>query len=685
MRKEGAMPLLDPDAVELALYRSGYRVESVPLGRPELGHVLCVQTPPRADAADQRPGRRLDATHTPKAPVMADPFMTQEDPAADGSVGDEAGLSLEEAAGRILDQVEALEADRSQLDGRLLDAYGALHTVLGEQYVRRTEWLAGPDGGRESVAAAAVSVEDIVIDEVITATAVPFGEASRRLRVARSPRRYSPLRARLGSGTVALLHVTMIAEGCAAHAVAEDLTDAEHDALVELVTGRVLAPMPDGSRPTHTQVRDRLARVLRSLQDPTVAAGRRARARQRRGLYATVTEDGMGVLSLHTSAEHVVAIMDRIEHLARAMRQAGDPRNLNQLRADLAAEALLRHEFGPCSEHATTQDAQPPTTQDAAPSATQGAQPSSPAQGAQPSTTAGGQLSDPSHQAPIEPDPPHPEPSEPEPAEPGSAEDQRFGAREDDPPPGPCGCAPPAPQASAWIVVPFEVVTGMSDAACELPGHGWVTAEHARDIITAPGSVWKWLAIDHLTGRAIELGTDTYRPTPAMVEQVRALDGHCRAPGCTVPAARCDVDHHIPHPDGPTESWNLGPLHRGHHNRKTCDLLRCVPEPVGGDPSKEQVGSSGCAGCDGCRDGAGPDEAATLASRTGRGLAWRTLSGREYITYPKSWTEALRDYDHPEHIPPTRAALAQTAAAERAKCEAAERDRRYGWDQPPPF
>ncbi|HEX5967060.1 MAG TPA: hypothetical protein VFY88_01185, partial [Intrasporangium sp.] len=61
---------------------------------------------------------------------------------------------------------------------------------------------------------------------------------------------------------------------------------------------------------------------------------------------------------------------------------------------------------------------------------------------------------------------------------------------------GVCGCAPLARPASVWVVVPFEVAAGLSDAPCELPGHGWLSAEHARHVITAPGSVWRWLAVD---------------------------------------------------------------------------------------------------------------------------------------------------------------------------------------------
>ena len=48
-----------------------------------------------------------------------------------------------------------------------------------------------------------------------------------------------------------------------------------------------------------------------------------------------------------------------------------------------------------------------------------------------------------------------------------------------------------------WLIVPFEVATGTSDAACELPGHGWVTAAHAREVMTRPGSVWR-TTVDNL-------------------------------------------------------------------------------------------------------------------------------------------------------------------------------------------
>ena len=41
-----------------------------------------------------------------------------------------------------------------------------------------------------------------------------------------------------------------------------------------------------------------------------------------------------------------------------------------------------------------------------------------------------------------------------------------------------------------------------------------------------------------------------------------------RFPGCSVPAARCDLDHTIPHPDGDTTADNLHCLCRRHHRIK---------------------------------------------------------------------------------------------------------------------
>ena len=498
--------------------------------------------------------------------LTADHAELPAEPAAESGLG----LSLEQAAAALVAEIEALEAERARLDGRLVQAYGALHTVTGEQHAAHEAQL--PDGWpRENPAEAAVNVEQLVIHEVATATAVPAGEAGRRLRLATNPRRHRALHERLEAGTVSLLHATLIA------GQARDLPDQA----VEPLVARVLAPMRDGTRPTHPVIMARLRRILAS-HAPADAGARRADALARRSAYGSIEEDGTGVITISTSAERTVAILERIESLARALRAAGDPRTLDQLRSDLATDGLLGHTYGPCADHADhVKD-----TKDTESSTADG-------DGGSGDGVAGDELLSPCRPVPLEPIP----------------------ARDGQP--GPCPCSPAAPAATAWIVVPFEVATGVSDAACEIPGHGWVSAEHARAIITAPGSEWRWLGVDALTGRALHLSTDRYRPTAAMVEQVRALDGHCRGPGCQVPAHRCDLDHHVPYPDGETSTGNTGPLHRPHHNLKTGRYWTCVPT----------------------------DD----HSRT-RALHWRTLAARDYLSYPKNYREAL---DDPPPPPPT--------------------------------
>ena len=56
-----------------------------------------------------------------------------------------------------------------------------------------------------------------------------------------------------------------------------------------------------------------------------------------------------------------------------------------------------------------------------------------------------------------------------------------------------------------------------------------------------------------------------YVPSPKLADFVRCRDMTCRFPGCDEPGYRCDLDHTIPYPAGPTCASNLGCLCRKHH------------------------------------------------------------------------------------------------------------------------
>ncbi|WP_231737332.1 HNH endonuclease [Mycobacterium sp. IS-1742] len=60
-----------------------------------------------------------------------------------------------------------------------------------------------------------------------------------------------------------------------------------------------------------------------------------------------------------------------------------------------------------------------------------------------------------------------------------------------------------------------------------------------------------------------------YRPSTALQDFVRCRDLTCRFPGCDQPAHRCDIDHAVPYPTGPTCASNLRCLCRKHHLLKT--------------------------------------------------------------------------------------------------------------------
>ena len=142
-----------------------------------------------------------------------------------------------------------------------------------------------------------------------------------------------------------------------------------------------------------------------------------------------------------------------------------------------------------------------------------------------------------------------------------------------------------------------------------------------------------------------------YQPSAKLAAFVRARDLFCRFPGCDVPAERCDIDHVVPWPYGPTHPSNLSCKCRTHHLAKTF--------------------------VDGWRDTQLPDGT----------LIWTTPTGHTYTTVPGSrlffpaWgvtTAALPPTAQPppaecrEKRMPTRS---RTRAADVAARINAERDR----------
>lgn len=188
-----------------------------------------------------------------------------------------------------------------------------------------------------------------------------------------------------------------------------------------------------------------------------------------------------------------------------------------------------------------------------------------------------------------------------------------------------------------------------------LLGHGLIPADLARALATAPGSVWQRLLTDPVSGISTELSTTRYVPTSAIRAQVLARDPFSRFPGAVTRADRCDLDHEIPWPTGPTGVSNLQPLARRHHNLKTRKLW-ATEAPAGG---------------------------------TNGPITWTSYLGREYVTDPNSYTRPR---------PASSAAAVSRSRHDRAprgeptghaasppRTESTSRDEPTPGDRPPPY
>lgn len=120
--------------------------------------------------------------------------------------------------------------------------------------------------------------------------------------------------------------------------------------------------------------------------------------------------------------------------------------------------------------------------------------------------------------------------------------------------------APATPLTPAWLRV--------APAGCPIPGIGIIPANIVADIARQFGTTLTRALLDPATGTLIETSTPAYTPPKKIADHVRLRDGTCRFPGCTRIARRCDLDHVIPWPNGPTHVANLHTLCRHHHRAK---------------------------------------------------------------------------------------------------------------------
>jgi hypothetical protein len=133
------------------------------------------------------------------------------------------------------------------------------------------------------------------------------------------------------------------------------------------------------------------------------------------------------------------------------------------------------------------------------------------------------------------------------------------------------------PGAQVFITISAATLLGIDDQPAELHGYGPIDAVRARAL--AAGGVWRRIVTDPRSGTVLDVGRTRYRPPAALAEHVRLRDRTCVRPGCTVPAEHADLDHtrcfHQQPGDPPgtelgtTCAANLAPLCHRDHRLKT--------------------------------------------------------------------------------------------------------------------
>jgi hypothetical protein len=114
------------------------------------------------------------------------------------------------------------------------------------------------------------------------------------------------------------------------------------------------------------------------------------------------------------------------------------------------------------------------------------------------------------------------------------------------------------------VTVSLATLAGLDDEPGDLDGYGPIPARVARELSAA--GIWQWVGTDPASGAVLDHGRTRYTPTRDLVDHVLLRDRTCKAPGCALPAVRCDLDHvHAHSAGGPTCAANLVALCRKHH------------------------------------------------------------------------------------------------------------------------
>jgi hypothetical protein len=334
---------------------------------------------------------------------------------------------------------------------------------------------------------------------------------------------------------------------------------------------------------------DELIRV-----NPAAAERRHATKRTRRHMQLIPDMDSMCYLSVYLPADQGVKIMAALNALAEASWVEGDTRTAQQASVDILYDLVMTalatfggtdaehhcchpdHQHDHTTTHTTGTDADADADADADSGAGSDAGSHSRAtnesesepdldpearSSSRPDPSSGRAPS--GQSKPPQAEPPSPEPRTPEPSAPPAPNTGQ--------PTAPVRSLRPKATTEVLLTISAETLTGASDDPALLGGYGPIIASMARDV--AATGTWRCALTNGTHGTLDGLGTSTYTPNYEPTQRLRrhiiARDTHCRWPGCTRPARRCDHEHVQPYSTGgATCECNNEALCHHHHRLK---------------------------------------------------------------------------------------------------------------------
>jgi Domain of unknown function (DUF222) len=118
------------------------------------------------------------------------------------------------------------------------------------------------------------------------------------------------------------------------------------------------------------------------------------------------------------------------------------------------------------------------------------------------------------------------------------------------------------------VLIDLDTLLRLNDRPATLVGHGPITPDYARALAGLPQGLFRRLITDPGSGQLLEYGSTTYRVPARLKAFVHARDQVCRHPGCTRAATSGDADHVVPFPAGATCEENLCSQCRRDHRLK---------------------------------------------------------------------------------------------------------------------